>query len=164
MDRYAMGPAILGYAVANLSPEQERARPGPGAWSINELVAHLADTDLVYAERMKRVIAEDNPMLQNFDETAWSDRLGYNLGTVEEGVSLIAANRRWMLPILRRCSQADFARAGVHSERGRVTLAELLATVTHHVDHHLRFLYVKRSNLGVALPPRYVSEALEALR
>ncbi|MGE3820781.1 MAG: DinB family protein [Isosphaeraceae bacterium] len=163
IERFAMGPAILAYAVANLDLEQERARPGPGAWSITELVHHLVDTDLVYAERMKRVIAEENPVLQNFDENAWCDRLSYNLGSVEEAVNLLAANRRWMLPILRRCSDADFARAGTHTERGRLTLAELLATMANHVDHHLRFLYVKRANLGVALPPRYASEAIEAM-
>lgn len=80
--------------------------------------------------------------------------------SVGEAVDLLAANRRWMTQLLRRCSDADFARAGRHSERGRMTLADLLATATNHLDHHLRFLYAKRANLGVALPPRYGSEAL----
>ena len=65
-----------------------------------------------------------------------------------------------MARILRTCSDADFARTGVHSERGKMTVAELLAYVTNHLDHHLRFLYAKRAELGVALPPRYGSEAL----
>jgi uncharacterized damage-inducible protein DinB len=160
IDRYAMGGAILAYAVSDLTREQEQARPGPGAWSAAELVAHLADTDLVYAERMKRVIAEDDPQLLGFDESAWIARLGCDAMLVEEAVNLLAANRRWMTQVLRRCVDADFARAGNHSERGRVTLADLLATVTNHLDHHLRFLYAKRANLGVALPPRYSSEAL----
>lgn len=162
IDRYAMGPAILAYAVSDLSREQQQARPGPGDWSIGELVVHLLDTDLVYADRMKRLIAEDDPVLQGFDETAWASRLGYQESSVEEAVSLLAGNRRWMTPILRRLADADFARKGQHSERGRMTLAEVLATVTNHLDHHLRFLYVKRANLGVALPPRYSSEAIES--
>ena len=66
-----------------------------------------------------------------------------------------------MTRMLRGRPDADFARAGRHSERGRMTLAELLATATNHVDHHLRFLYAKRAALGVALPPRYGSEALK---
>ncbi|MBY0396013.1 MAG: DinB family protein, partial [Thermoleophilia bacterium] len=83
--------------------------------------------------------------------------------SVEEAVNLIAANRRWMVKVLKRLPDADFARAGVHSECGRVTLADLLAKMTGHIDHHLRFLYAKRANLGVALPPRYASEALASV-
>ncbi len=160
IERYAMGGAILGYAVDGLTLEQERARTGPGAWSIAELTAHLLDADLVLADRMKRVMAEDEPVLQAFDENAWIEKLGSQEMRVEEAVNLFAANRRWMTQILRRCKDADFARGGVHSEAGRLTLAELLARATNHLDHHLRFLYTKRANLGVALPPRYGSEAL----
>ncbi len=160
IDRYASGGAILGYAVLGLNTEQETARGGPGAWSVVELTAHLLDTDLVFSDRMKRVIAEDEPVLQPFDENAWSGRLGYQDTTAGEAVELLAANRRWMTRILRGVADADFARAGRHPERGRLTLAELLALATNHVDHHLRFLYAKRAKLGIALPPRYGSEAL----
>lgn len=160
IDRYAAGGAILAYAVNALTREQETARPGPGTWSIAQLAAHLLDADLVLADRMKRVLAENEPALAAFDESAWVERLNAQAMPVEEAVALLSAHRRWMTQILRRCTDPDFARAGRHSERGRVTLADLLATATNHVDHHLRFLYAKRANLGVALPPRYGSEAL----
>jgi hypothetical protein len=160
IERYALGGGILAYAVDGLAVEQERARPGPGAWSIAELVAHLLDSDLVYSDRMKRVIAEDNPMLVAFDESAWVARLGYQESSIGEAVELFSLNRRRTEAILRRLGDADFARAGNHSEVGRVTLAGLLATITNHVDHHLRFLYAKRANLGAGLPPRYTSEAI----
>jgi uncharacterized damage-inducible protein DinB len=153
--RYAAGGPLLVYAAAGLTPEQETARPGPGRWSIAELVAHLLDADLVYAERMKRVIAEDRPMLLSFDENAWVDRLGAQAMPVEEAVNLFAANRQWMTRLLRLCAEADFVRVGVHSEAGPQTLAEIVTRVAHHVDHHLKFLYAKRANLGVSLYPRY---------
>jgi hypothetical protein len=155
IDRYAAGGPVLGYAAAGLTPEQEHARPGPGDWSIAELVGHLVDSDLVASDRMKRVIAEANPILLAFDETAWIKRLGTQEMPVEEGVNLFVANRRWITRILRRCTDGDFARAGQHSECGRMTLAELLTTYVNHLDHHLRFLYGKRANLGAALDPRY---------
>ena len=112
IDRYAAGGPMLVYAASGLTPEQEMARPGPGAWSIAELVAHLLDADLVLADRMKRVIAEEDPVLLAFDENAWIERLGAEAMPVEEAVNLFAANRHWMTQILRRCSEADFARAG----------------------------------------------------
>jgi uncharacterized damage-inducible protein DinB len=155
IDRYAAGGPVLAYAISGLTRAQETARPGPGAWSIAELVTHLLDTELVYIDRMKRVIAEDRPALQAFDETAWVARLDAQEMPVAEAVSLLIANRQWMTRILRRCGEGDFARVGIHSEAGPKTLAELVATTVHHLDHHLRFLYAKRANLGVALPPRY---------
>jgi hypothetical protein len=158
IDRYAIGGPILSYATMGLTLEQEQARPGPGAWSIAELVSHLVDSDLVAADRMKRLIAEENPSLVAFDEEAWISRLGSHEMLVEEGVNLFTANRHWMTRVLRRCSVPDFGRAGQHSQRGRVTLAEVLSTFTNHLDHHLKFLYAKRANLGVSLQPRYTYE------
>lgn len=155
--RYAGGGPLLAYAVADLNPDQEQARPGPGKWSIAELVCHLVDTDLVYAERMKRIIAEDEPVLQAFDENAWIARLDSQNMPVEEAVNLFVANRHWMTRILRTCSEADFARVGFHSEEGPQTLAHQLSYMVNHVDHHLRFLFSKRGNLGVFVQPRYTS-------
>jgi uncharacterized damage-inducible protein DinB len=155
IDRYAAGGAVLAYAASGLTPEHTHARPGPGAWSIAELVAHLVDSDLVGCERMKRVIAEDEPPLLNYDETAWIARLRSHEMPALEAVNLFAANRHWMARVLRGCAEADFARAGQHSQRGRMTLAELLAGYVTHLDHHLLFLYGKRANLGTALQPRY---------
>ena len=155
--RYAAGGPILLYAISGLSPEHEKAKPGPGAWSIAQLVTHLLDADLVLADRMKRMIAEEEPVLIPFDENAWVDRLDAQAMSVEEAANLFVANRRWMTQILRRCTEGDFARAGRHTEAGRQTLAELVAKVTNHLDHHLRFLYATRANLGVAVPPRYAA-------
>jgi uncharacterized damage-inducible protein DinB len=155
IDRYDAGAEVLAYAVQGLTPEQERSRVAPGAWCVAELVAHLLDCDLVYAERMKRLIAEENPTLQAFDENAWLERLGSRSMPAGEAVALFAANRRWMTRILRGLPEEDFARSGTHTELGRKTLADVVATMANHVDHHLKYLYGKRANLGVSLYPRY---------
>lgn len=155
IDRYALGPSILAYALHDLSEEQAKARPGPGSWSIAELTAHLADADLVISDRIKRVIAEDEPALLAFDESAWTSRLFANDAPLAESLAIFQVNRRWTERILRRCSQADFARSGRHDQAGRITLAELLVGSVNHLDHHLRYLYGKRANLGTAVQPRY---------
>jgi uncharacterized damage-inducible protein DinB len=155
IDRYARGSSVLAYAVDGLADEAARARPGPGAWSIAELAAHLADSDMVASDRMKRVIAEDDPLLMPYDETAWINRLAANAAPITDSVAIFAANRKWTERILRGCTEADFARSGRHAEQGRITLAELLVVYVNHLDHHLRFLYTKRANLGASLQPRY---------
>ncbi|MEO6810459.1 MAG: DinB family protein [Isosphaeraceae bacterium] len=157
IDHYAMGAEVLNYAAQGLSLEQERSRPGPGTWSLAELVAHVLDADLVISDRIKRVIAEDRPTLLAFDENAWIERLDSNAMPMVETAALFAANRRWMVRLLRNRPEPDFGRIGVHSSAGPLTLAELVAKATGHLDHHLRFLYAKRASLGVSLYPRYAS-------
>ncbi|HWE37426.1 MAG TPA: DinB family protein, partial [Isosphaeraceae bacterium] len=155
IDRYEAGGPLLPYAVSGLGPEQLTAKPGPGAWSTAELAAHLLDCDLVFADRMKRIIAEKRPTLVAFDEQAWLDRLGSAAMPADEAAALFAANRRWMARVLRARPEADFARVGEHSEAGPITLAEVVAKAAGHVDHHLTFLYAKRANLGLSIYPRY---------
>lgn len=157
LNRYADGGLIVMQAVANLTDEQAHARPGPGSWSLAELFAHLADSDLVFADRIKRIIAEENPTLLAFPENDWLDRLGSARMPVLDAAALIAANRAWMIRILRGLDDAAFARTGTHSVLGRLTLAEVVVRAIHHVDHHLRFAYEKRARLGTAIYPRYAS-------
>lgn len=164
IDRYAAGGTLLSYATSGLSRAHETARPGPGAWSIAEVVAHLLDCDLVHADRMKRVIAEDEPILHAFDENRWIERLDSQSIPVEEAVHLFAAHRRWMTRLLRHCSEDDFRRVGLHTEVGRKSLADLVVTAVGHVDHHLRFLFAKRAGLGIALVPHYSDDASVARR
>lgn len=155
ISRYHAGGNLLKYAVGGLSPEHAAATPGPGAWSIAGVTAHLLDCDLVAADRMKRVIAEEEPALLAFDESAWFERLRSESMPIDEAVSLFEGNRHWMSRVLRNCPETDFARAGQHSEKGRITLAEILTTFVNHLDHHLKFIYAKRANLGIAIQPRY---------
>jgi uncharacterized damage-inducible protein DinB len=153
IDRFERGGAMLSEAASGLNEEQLHARPGPGAWSIAELVVHMVDSDLVATDRMKRVIAEEGPTLLAYDQDAWIDRLGPHELPIVEELRLFALNRRRMARILRRCSPADFDRAGDHTERGRMTLADLVAGYVEHLDYHLKFLHAKRANLGVPLEP-----------
>jgi uncharacterized damage-inducible protein DinB len=153
--RFSEGPELLEYAAQGLTDEQLKARPGPGSWSIAEIVAHMADSDVVATDRMKRVIAENEPSLLAYDENAWIARLQGQELPVAQALTLFRANRAWMSSILARCAPADFARAGIHTENGRRTLADLVVTYVNHLDHHLKFLYGKRANLGVSIYPRY---------
>ena len=158
IDRFALGADLLNYATQGLSDDQLKARPGPGAWSIAELCNHLLDSDLVAADRMKRVIAEHEPVLLNYEENDWIARLNSQELPTAEAVALFVANRKWMTRILRNCQESDWTRWGTHSVAGKQTLTDLVVKYVHHVDSHLRFLYGKRGNLNTFLPPKYSQE------
>ena len=155
IDRYALGAELLTYAAQGLTLEQQTSRSGPGNWSILELIVHLADSDQVGTDRMKRVIAEEGPILRAYDQDAWVARLQYQNTPIEDALQLFTLNRRWMTRLLRNLPQEDFGRSGDHNEKGRQTLVHLVTGYTQHLDHHLRHLYAKRSNLRVTLYPRY---------
>jgi hypothetical protein len=155
VDQYARGIGLLSYATEGLAVEELSSRLGPGEWSTAQVAIHLVDSELVVADRMKRVIAEDNPPLLAFDENKWAARLAYEEQSVAIATMLFDLTRRQMLEVLRRLDDAAFARSGVHSERGRLTLADLVSGEVRHLDHHLKFIYEKRERLGRPIPARY---------
>ena len=72
------GGDAFAWPFAVCSNDDLLAYPVPGSWSIQEIVIHLVDSDLILADRMKRIIAEDNPTLIGFDETQFTRNLHYN--------------------------------------------------------------------------------------
>jgi hypothetical protein len=99
---------------------------------------------------MKRVIAEDRPLLIGYDEGRFAAALGYQGRDLGEELPLLEGMRRQMAGILRGLPEAALARTGVHSERGLVNLDEMLVAEVEHVPHHLRFIREKRAALGLA--------------
>ena len=155
VDHYGRGIGLLTYATEGLTSDELRQRPGPGDWSTADVVIHLVDSDLVLADRMKRIIAEDAPPLLAFDENKWVKGLFYEAQPVGMATILFDLHRRQMLEVLRRLDDRAFARHGVHSERGRLTLEQIVRGTADHLDHHLRFIYEKRQRLGHDIPARY---------
>jgi len=149
IDQYAAGPELLREAVRGMPSEALDARPIPGKWSTRQVVCHVADFEPVYVDRMKRVLAEDEPTFFGGDPDQFAARLGYERRDVETELAMIAAVRRHMTEILRGVPPEDFQRQGIHSEAGRMSLEALLRQITGHIPHHVEFIREKRSALGV---------------
>jgi uncharacterized damage-inducible protein DinB len=150
IDNYLAGPAAVRKAVAGMSREQLLARPVAGKWSTLEVVCHLVDFDPIYADRMKRTIAEERPQLLGADEQRFAAALRYHDRDVEEELAILERTRSQMGRILRALPPEAFERVGVHNERGPLTLEQLLTSVTDHVTHHLKFVAEKRKALGLS--------------
>lgn len=144
IDDYVAGGQRLRDAVAGLTNEQLKRRPVDGSWSIQQIVIHLVDSDLVASDRMKRVIAERRPLLVGHDESRFAACLHCDDQSVEDALTLFAVNRRQTARILRALPDDAFDRWGVHNERGKVTLLELLHGYVGHLEHHLRFIEKKK--------------------
>jgi hypothetical protein len=146
--RFASGASVPATWIRGLSPADLDAFPVPGTWSIRQLVLHVLDSDLIAAHRMKRIIAESNPLLIGYDETAFAKHLGYERVDVAAACECFRLNREVMVQILRGLPAEAFDRSGVHNERGKVTLLELVHMYGDHLDHHAPFLSAKRAKLG----------------
>ncbi len=145
---YLAGPQMLRQAVARITQEQLEAHPIPGKWSIREVVCHIADYEPVYADRMKRMIAENGPVISGGNPTAMAARLAYGSRDLEEELALIELVRRQMACILRTLKPEDFLRRGIHDKRGPTTLAELVERITGHIPHHVALIEEKRKAMG----------------
>lgn len=148
IEEYEKGGDDLRMAVRGLKREDLLAHPVPGKWSIQELVIHLLDSDLVMADRIKRVIAEDKPALLAFDENKWVANLHYEEQSVEDAVTLFEINRRNLARVLKKLPHSAFDRVGVHNERGPLKLSDLVAFGVTHLKHHMKFLIDKREKMG----------------
>jgi hypothetical protein len=150
INNYLAGAKQLRQAVAGMSRDQLIARPIPGKWSTLEVVCHLADFEPIMADRIKRVLAEDNPTLLGANEIRFASALAYHDRDVEEELAIIDLTRSQLARILRKASPAALARIGTHNERGPRTLEQLLEIAINHIPHHVKFIGEKRHALGVS--------------
>jgi len=151
VEQYAAGGPMVAQAIAGLTQADLLATPVPGTWSIQQIVMHLYDSDLIASDRMKRIIAEDNPPLVGYNETAFSQKLFYEALDPCVAADVFDKNRQLTAVILRKLPDSTFLRYGTHSEVGKVPLAEMVEKYVHHLEHHLKFLTHKRQLLGKPL-------------
>lgn len=149
IDGYLAGPALLRQAVAGMTQEQLVARPVPGKWSTLEVICHLADFEIIGTDRIKRVVAENEPTLFGGDQKVFAARLAYHQRNADEELLLIALLRQQVAHILRTLKPEDFQRRGIHSEAGPLTLEAFVQRSTNHIPHHLQFIEEKRKALGL---------------
>ena len=148
INNYLDGPQLLRKAVSGMPQEQLIARPVPGRWSTLEVVCHLTDFEIVGADRIKRVIAENEPRLLGCDENLFAARLAYHQRNAEEELLLVELIRKQVATILRTLKHEDFQRRGIHSESGPLTLEALVQRITGHIPHHVRFIEKKRKAMA----------------
>jgi len=148
IEEYLRGPELLRRSVSGMTAEQLDERPIAGKMTTREVVCHIADFEPVYADRMKRVIAESEPPLRGGDPDVWARRLAYDKRDLEEELAVVDAVRRQMGRILSTVADSDWSRVGIHSEAGPLTLEELLRRITNHLPHHIKFIEEKRNSLA----------------
>jgi hypothetical protein len=136
IETIASTPAALRKAVDGLSDAQLDTPYRPGGWTVRQVVHHVPDSHLNAYVRMKWALTEETPAVKTYDEARWAELHEAKSAPAEVSLSLLEAlHRRWVL-FMRGLSDADFRRAVMHPEWGRIEVGELLALYTWHCQHH----------------------------
>lgn len=131
-------PAALPRAIVGLTPAQLGRPEAPGKWAIVAILQHLADSEAVWAWRMRLILAQDRPPITGYDQDRWAERLHYAEADPNEAIELFTVLRRANLRLLQRASAADLERIGLHAERGEESLAHIRRLYAGHDLLHLR--------------------------
>lgn len=134
---YALATSEFLSAAAEADP-CHLDRHDPDGWSARQVIHHVADSEAQSYARLRRLLAEPDPVIQGYDEAAWAAAplLGYTDLPVENSLAVFTAVRASSLDIIRRLSLADLERRGVHTEAGEYTVRTWLSTYAAHPREH----------------------------
>lgn len=133
--QYADGYRVVAEALTKITPEQLDAKPEPGKWSAREIVHHLADSETTSAVRLKRLLAEDRPAIQGYDQEEFARRLHYDRPH-EASLELFRAVRASTVELLKCLTESEWLREGTHSEAGRYGVDTWLRIYAQHAHRH----------------------------
>ena len=136
LGRYREGPAVLADAVSGLTERQLDHKPADGGFSAREVVHHTADSEMTSAIRLRRLVAEDNPQITGYDPDLFAARLYYAGRPVQPSLDAIRAARESTASILEALSEAEWDRAGTHSELGEYSVDTWLEVYAAHCHDH----------------------------
>ena len=136
IEEYARGADDVRAALASAPDDAALdARPAPAEWSARQVVHHLADSETMSTIRLRRVLAEDGPLLQAYDENQFAARLHYER-PLELSLAVFAAVRAANVELLACLTEAEWTRQGTHSDDGPYRVEHWLATYAAHGRDH----------------------------
>jgi hypothetical protein len=140
IDRYERGPAVLNAALAKIPQDAMQWRPAPDKWSAHEVIVHCADSETNAHGRIRYVLAEEQPVIQGYDQARWATTLDYHSLPLAPALATVTAVRANTTALLRRLTDADWARVGTHTESGRYGAEDWLTLYAEHLEIHARQL------------------------
>lgn len=144
--RYKEGARVVDDSLAGASQEELDRLP-PGGWSARMVAHHLADSETSSYLRLRKLLAEDDPQLQGYDEAEFARVLHYDR-PIEHSLAVFRAVRASSAELLDRLTEADWARAGTHGESGRYSVEDWLRIYSGHPEGHAD--QIRRARAGQA--------------
>jgi hypothetical protein len=129
-------PRRLAELVETIGPARLEVPPAPGKWSARDILAHLADAEIVFSFRLKQTLAEDHHIIQPFDQDVWAK--SYPACDAQLALAALSAVRAWNLAFIRSVKPADLSKPVTHPERGSMTFQTIVETMAGHDRNHIQ--------------------------
>lgn len=147
LDQFRTGFDDVVDSLEGITPDELDRRPPGSDWSAREVAHHLADSETTAYVRLRRLIAEDDPDIPDYDEEAFARRLHYNR-PVEPSLAVLRAVREASLQLLESLTPAEWDRSGNHSGAGPYSVDDWLRTYAKHSHEHAD--QIRRARRGEA--------------
>jgi hypothetical protein len=141
-------PDQIDAAVRGLNDSQLDTPYGPGKWTPRQVVHHLADSHMNAIVRMKLVLTEDKPTLKGYNQDDWAKFDDAAKLPVQSSLAIIRGVHERLVHMLNHTKEADFQRLAIHSERGDLSLDDLVLTYGRHGEKHCGHINGLRSANG----------------
>ncbi len=137
LGRFRRGPEIVAAVMTGAAGAEVDWAP-EGKWTIRQILAHIADSEVVVSARLRSTIAENNPTLIAYDQEAWAANLDYARRKPSECLELFRRVRGDNYELLKDLPEAALARTATHSQLGTLTLLRLVDIYAAHPESHAR--------------------------
>src|SRR5438105_11673770 len=134
--KYNEGINEVSRSLEGFPPDMLTAHPIDGKWSAAEIVHHLADSETTSALRLRRLLVEDHPLIQGYDQDAFAARLNYNNRDIAPALDAFRCARATTAQLFDFMEDNDWRREGTHSESGAYTAEDWLTIYAAHAHNH----------------------------
>jgi hypothetical protein len=134
--QYKAGDDEVSRNLAGFPPESLTAHPIQGKWSAAEILHHLADSETTSGLRLRRLLVEDHPLIQGYDQDEYAAKLNYNRRDIAPALEAFRAARATTGQLLDLMTEEDWKREGTHSESGSYTPEDWLRIYAAHAHNH----------------------------
>lgn len=146
VQKYKEGYRTVAEALEGATDAELDARPAPEKWSAREIVHHLADSEMTSAIRLRRLIAEDRPAINGYDEAEFARKLYYDR-PIGASLDAFRTARLTTAELLDRMTDAEWEREGTHTQHGRYAVQDWLKIYADHAHNHADQIRRARASL-----------------
>lgn len=147
LERFRTGFDDVQDALAGITPDELDRRPPGSDWTAREIAHHLADSEATAYVRLRRLVAEDNPVIAGYDEEAFARRLHYER-PIEPSLDVLRAVREASLQLLVSLAPSEWERSGTHTDSGSYSVDDWLRIYAGHSHDHAD--QIRRARRGEA--------------
>jgi len=131
-------PQRLSLLTKRVDRKKLAKRPAPGKWSVAEILAHMADSELAVAWRLRMILTSDGVPIQAYDQDVWAGTFNYSRRDPKDSLERFRILRASNVALLKNVPKNLLGNYGMHAERGKETVSHLINMVAGHDLNHLR--------------------------